>query len=67
MSWKSAWLSAFSGLTINLASGWLGAIIILPTFSPVKTLGDFWVLLYNLIFGSKFLVLTVLIEKYKKS
>lgn len=66
MSWKLAWLNALSGLSINLASGWYGAIIILPNFSPVKTLADFWVLLYNAIFGSIFLVLTVFIEKHKK-
>ncbi len=66
MSWKSAWLSALSGLTINLSSGWFGAIVILPNFSPVKTLADFWVLLYNVVFGSIFLVVTVLIERSRK-
>lgn len=66
MSWKSAWLSAFSGLSINLASGWFGAIVILPNFSPVKTWGDFGVLLYNIVFGSMFLITTVLIERHRR-
>jgi hypothetical protein len=67
MNWKSAWLTAFSGLSVNLASGWFGAILILPNFSPVQTLADFWVLLYNVVFGSIFLIITVLIEKHKKT
>lgn len=66
MNWKSAWLSALSGLTINLASGWFGAIVILPNFSPITTTADFWVLFYNVIFGTIFLIFTVLIEKHKK-
>ncbi|MEK7141468.1 MAG: hypothetical protein AAB800_02890 [Patescibacteria group bacterium] len=66
MSWKSAWLGALSGLSINLASGWFGAIVILPNFSPVKTLEDFWVLLYDAVFGSIFLVITVLIARNQK-
>lgn len=67
MNWKLAWLSALSGLSINLASGWFGAIVILPNFSPVKTWADFGVLLYNLVFGSIFLVTTVLIGKHRKT
>ena len=67
MSWKSAWRSALSGLTINLSSGWYGAIIILPNFSPVKTWADLGILLYNVIFGSIFLVLTVLVERSRKT
>lgn len=62
-TWRSAWGKALSGLTINLSAGWFGAVLILPNFSPVQSLADFGVLTYNLVFGSIFLVLTVLLEK----
>ena len=66
MTWKSSWLRALSGLSINLASGWYGATVVLPNFSPIKTWADFGVLLYDIIFGTIFLVITVLIEKNHK-
>lgn len=61
--WKKALFKALSGLTINLSSGWFGAILILPNFSPIKTWADFWVLIYNVVFGSIFLGISILIEK----
>ena len=57
------WLKAFAGLTINLSAGWYGAVLILPNFSPIKTTADFLTLIYDLLFGTIFLVLSVWCEK----
>lgn len=55
-------LKALSGLSINLSAGWFGAILIVPNFSPIKTSADFLTLIYDFIFGTIFLGLTVWFE-----
>ncbi len=66
MSWRIAFIRSLAGLTINLSSGWFGAIVIAPNFSPIKNLSDFLILIYDFIFGTIFLVLSVIIEKNQK-
>jgi len=61
--WKAAWLKSVAGLSINLSAGWFAAVFIVPNFSPLRTLNDFAVLFYDLLFGSIFLLVTVLLEK----
>lgn len=57
------WLKTFSGLSLNLSAGFLGAVVILPNLFPVKTLSDFLVLTFNLFFGIIFMLLTVRFEE----
>ena len=57
------WFKALSGLAINLSAGWFTAIVIMPNFSPLITLGDFAVLTYDILFGILFLLFTVKLEE----
>lgn len=61
--WKIAWLKTLSALTVNLSAGWFAAVIIVPNLSIINGLGNIAVLIYDLVFGSMFLLLGVWLEK----
>jgi len=63
MTWKKSFYTSLSNLIINLSSGWFGAIIIVPNFSPIKNYSDLFVLGYDILFGSLFFSLSVYIGK----
>ncbi|MBM4401799.1 MAG: hypothetical protein FJ044_00970 [Candidatus Cloacimonetes bacterium] len=58
------WLKALSGLCVNLSAGWFGAALITFNFLDPSKKGGFWVLTYDIVFGTLFLLLTVRVEKY---
>ena len=61
--WKIAWLKTLSALTVNLSAGWFAAVIIVPNLSIINDLDNMAVLIYDLIFGSIFLLLGVWFDK----
>lgn len=58
------WIKALSGLFINLSAGWFGAALISFNFLEFSKEGSFWVLMYDVVLGMLFLLLTVRLEKY---
>lgn len=61
--WKIAWLKTLSALTVNLSAGWFAAVIIIPNLSIINGLDNLAVLIYDLVFGSIFLLLGAWLEK----
>ena len=55
--------SVISDLFVNLSAGWLGAVIIVPTFSKRKGLKKLWVLTFNLGASILSLVIAFFIKK----
>jgi len=37
---KTAWLKAFSGLSVNLSAAWFGAVLVFPNFSSINNYAD---------------------------
>lgn len=62
-SMSKTWKSLFSDLFVNLSAGWFGAALIVPTFSDSTLIGDLWILTYDLILGTLFLVLSYVLRK----
>jgi hypothetical protein len=64
MKLSKPWLKALSGLSINLAAGWLAAVVIVPNFAGLTKPGALWILTYDLLAAILFLLLTVKLEEF---
>jgi len=60
---QTSWLKALSGLSINLSAAWYGAVLIAPNFAPINSLFRASVLFYDIVFGTIFLYLAVMLER----
>ena len=56
------WFSILSDLSVNLAAGWTGAIIILPNFSTKKGLERFLILTNDILWIILFLLLAFIFK-----
>lgn len=60
---EHAWLKALSGLTINISAAWFVVPFIGPNISFPKNLWEFTLLIWSIILGILFLLITVWCER----